>query len=213
MFQTIFEDHIAKSLNRAMVSWCQAVKGKSSNQQSIMPSVGWWQLSELTVSSLHPPPLSQYNIFVEDIMVRKVKFICSQTTCRELLYLLDSISLKAIPLVDSKGTFDLTVLLTAWKHRWPYGTCTDIAPYSPEACIFNVQLICHFSSLPQNPWFYWAPLTDQSCWLFVIGGCQPSGESWCRPRVCSSRSPVSGPAGSPSPTWTRRPKTMETKSV
>ncbi|XP_062385324.1 chloride channel protein 1a isoform X2 [Sardina pilchardus] len=46
--------------------------------------------------------ISQYNIFVEDIMVRKVKFVCSQTTCRELLYLLDSVSLKTIPLVDSK---------------------------------------------------------------------------------------------------------------
>ncbi|XP_012685024.1 chloride channel protein 1a [Clupea harengus] len=51
--------------------------------------------------------ISQYNIFVEDIMVRKVKFICSQTTCRELLYLLDSISLKAIPLVDSKESMIL----------------------------------------------------------------------------------------------------------
>uniref|UniRef100_A0A8B9JFN0 Chloride voltage-gated channel 1 n=1 Tax=Astyanax mexicanus TaxID=7994 RepID=A0A8B9JFN0_ASTMX len=47
--------------------------------------------------------ISQYNIFVEDIMVRKVKFLCSQSTYRELLYLLDSTSLKTIPLVDSKG--------------------------------------------------------------------------------------------------------------
>lgn len=46
---------------------------------------------------------SQYNIFVEDIMVRKVKFISSQSTYREVKLLLDSSSLKSIPLVDSRG--------------------------------------------------------------------------------------------------------------
>uniref|UniRef100_W5KQE4 Chloride channel, voltage-sensitive 1a n=1 Tax=Astyanax mexicanus TaxID=7994 RepID=W5KQE4_ASTMX len=61
--------------------------------------------------------ISQYNIFVEDIMVRKVKFLCSQSTYRELLYLLDSTSLKTIPLVDSKesmillGSIDRSELL------------------------------------------------------------------------------------------------------
>lgn len=46
---------------------------------------------------------SQYNIVVEDIMVRKVKFISIQSTYREVKLLLDSSSLKSIPLVDSKG--------------------------------------------------------------------------------------------------------------
>lgn len=46
---------------------------------------------------------SQYNIFVEDIMVREVKFVSSQSTYREVKLLLDSSSLKSIPLVDSKG--------------------------------------------------------------------------------------------------------------
>lgn len=46
---------------------------------------------------------SQYNIFVEDIMVRKVKFISSRSTYREVKLLLDSSSLNTIPLVDSKG--------------------------------------------------------------------------------------------------------------
>uniref|UniRef100_A0A8C2G178 Chloride channel, voltage-sensitive 1a n=1 Tax=Cyprinus carpio TaxID=7962 RepID=A0A8C2G178_CYPCA len=46
---------------------------------------------------------SQYNIFVEDIMVRKVKFLSSHSTYREGLHLLDSTSLKTFPLVDSKG--------------------------------------------------------------------------------------------------------------
>ncbi|XP_053540273.1 chloride channel protein 1a isoform X3 [Ictalurus punctatus] len=51
--------------------------------------------------------ISQYNIFVEDIMVRKVKYLCSQSTYREVLYLLDSTSLKNFPLVDSKESMIL----------------------------------------------------------------------------------------------------------
>uniref|UniRef100_A0A096ME46 Chloride channel, voltage-sensitive 1a n=1 Tax=Poecilia formosa TaxID=48698 RepID=A0A096ME46_POEFO len=51
--------------------------------------------------------MSQYNIFVEDIMVRKVKFISSQSTYREVKHLLDSFSLKTIPLVDSKDSMIL----------------------------------------------------------------------------------------------------------
>jgi CBS-domain-containing membrane protein len=50
---------------------------------------------------------SQYNIFVEDIMVRKVKFLSLQSTYRELIFLLDSISLKTIPLVDSTGKMNV----------------------------------------------------------------------------------------------------------
>ncbi|CAB1334517.1 unnamed protein product [Coregonus sp. 'balchen'] len=42
--------------------------------------------------------VSKYNIFVEDMMVRKVNFLSSQSTYRELGYLLDSTSLKTIPL-------------------------------------------------------------------------------------------------------------------
>ncbi|XP_030596701.1 chloride channel protein 1a [Archocentrus centrarchus] len=51
--------------------------------------------------------MSQYNIFVEDIMVRQVKFISSQSTYREVKLLLDSTSLKSIPLVDSKDSMIL----------------------------------------------------------------------------------------------------------
>ncbi|XP_037650050.1 LOW QUALITY PROTEIN: chloride channel protein 1a [Sebastes umbrosus] len=51
--------------------------------------------------------MSQYNIFVEDIMVRKVKFISSQSTYREVKLLLDSSSLNSIPLVDSKDSMIL----------------------------------------------------------------------------------------------------------
>ena len=62
---------------------------------------------------------SQYNIFVEDIMVRKVKFISSQSTCREVKHLLESSSLKTIPLVDSKG-----------KEKSYYGFIFHHSPFS-----------------------------------------------------------------------------------
>ncbi|XP_015226201.1 PREDICTED: chloride channel protein 1 isoform X2 [Cyprinodon variegatus] len=51
--------------------------------------------------------ISKYNIFVEDIMVRKVKFLSSQSTFRELNHLLESTALKTIPLVDSKESMIL----------------------------------------------------------------------------------------------------------
>ncbi|XP_058474571.1 chloride channel protein 1-like [Solea solea] len=51
--------------------------------------------------------MSQYNIFVGDIMVRDVKFISSQSTYKEVKLLLDSSSLKSIPLVDSKESMIL----------------------------------------------------------------------------------------------------------
>ncbi|KAM6994813.1 chloride channel protein 1 isoform 1-T1 [Tautogolabrus adspersus] len=51
--------------------------------------------------------ISKYNIFVEDIMVRKVKFLSSQSTFRELNYLLENSTLKTIPLVDSKESMIL----------------------------------------------------------------------------------------------------------
>ncbi|XP_037129075.1 chloride channel protein 1 isoform X1 [Syngnathus acus] len=51
--------------------------------------------------------ISKYNIFVEDIMVRKVKFLSSHTTYRELNDLLDTTALKTIPLVDTKESMIL----------------------------------------------------------------------------------------------------------
>ncbi|TKS82222.1 Chloride channel protein 1 [Collichthys lucidus] len=51
--------------------------------------------------------ISKYNIFVEDIMVRKVKFLSSHSTYRELNHLLETSSLKTIPLVDSKESMIL----------------------------------------------------------------------------------------------------------
>uniref|UniRef100_A0A7N8XQ67 Chloride channel, voltage-sensitive 1b n=1 Tax=Mastacembelus armatus TaxID=205130 RepID=A0A7N8XQ67_9TELE len=51
--------------------------------------------------------LGKYNIFVEDIMVRKVKFLSAQSTFRELSHLLETSTLKTIPLVDSKESMIL----------------------------------------------------------------------------------------------------------
>uniref|UniRef100_A0A8C4ZD03 Chloride voltage-gated channel 1 n=1 Tax=Gadus morhua TaxID=8049 RepID=A0A8C4ZD03_GADMO len=51
--------------------------------------------------------ISKYNIFVEDIMVRRVKFLSSHSTYRELINLLDSTSLRTIPLVDSRESMIL----------------------------------------------------------------------------------------------------------
>uniref|UniRef100_A0AAX7TYB0 Chloride channel, voltage-sensitive 1a n=1 Tax=Astatotilapia calliptera TaxID=8154 RepID=A0AAX7TYB0_ASTCA len=56
-------------------------------------------LPELSLFCFH----IAYNIFVEDIMVRKVRFLSSQATFRELNHLLDTTTLKTIPIVDSKG--------------------------------------------------------------------------------------------------------------
>ncbi|XP_058253346.1 chloride channel protein 1 isoform X3 [Hemibagrus wyckioides] len=51
--------------------------------------------------------ISKYNICVEDIMVKKVKFLSPQTTYRELLHLLQTTTLKTIPVVDSKESMIL----------------------------------------------------------------------------------------------------------
>uniref|UniRef100_A0A671XHG4 Chloride channel, voltage-sensitive 1a n=1 Tax=Sparus aurata TaxID=8175 RepID=A0A671XHG4_SPAAU len=83
--------------------------------------------------------MSQYNIFVEDIMVRKVKFISSQSTYREVKLLLDSSSLKSIPLVDSRGKrlnadFNLNSCHKLNQSRlrdFPrHESDADLAPYS-----------------------------------------------------------------------------------
>ncbi|KAJ8000045.1 hypothetical protein DPEC_G00200740 [Dallia pectoralis] len=64
--------------------------------------------------------ISQYNIFVEDIMVRKVQFISSQSTYRELINLMESTSLKTIPLVDST---DSMILLGSIERSELHALC------------------------------------------------------------------------------------------
>lgn len=52
--------------------------------------------------SLH----SKYTIFVEDIMVRDVKFVSASYTYGELRTLLQTTTVKTLPLVDSKGQWE-----------------------------------------------------------------------------------------------------------
>lgn len=52
--------------------------------------------------SLH----SKFTIFVEDIMVRDVKFVSASCTYGELQNLLQTTTLKTLPLVDSKGQWE-----------------------------------------------------------------------------------------------------------
>ncbi|NXG71428.1 CLCN1 protein, partial [Baryphthengus martii] len=51
--------------------------------------------------------ISKYNIFVEDIMVRDVKFVSSNCKYQDLQTLLQSTTLKTLPLVDSPETMIL----------------------------------------------------------------------------------------------------------
>lgn len=54
-------------------------------------------------SSYSPQIHSKYNIFVEDIMVQDVKFVSSNCKYRDLQEVLQSTTVKSLPLVDSPG--------------------------------------------------------------------------------------------------------------
>lgn len=51
-------------------------------------------------------PRSKFTIFVEDIMVRDVKFVSATCTYGELQTLLQTTTVKTLPLVDSKGEWE-----------------------------------------------------------------------------------------------------------
>ena len=76
---------------------------------------------------------SKYNIFVEDIMVRRVKFLSSHSTYRELINLLDSTSLRTIPLVDSRGRTPLHPDHRALHSTPPTQSTSDTTPLSPPS--------------------------------------------------------------------------------
>uniref|UniRef100_A0A8B9KSC3 Chloride channel, voltage-sensitive 1b n=1 Tax=Astyanax mexicanus TaxID=7994 RepID=A0A8B9KSC3_ASTMX len=73
----------------------------------------------------------KYNIFVEDIMVRKVKFLSPQTTYRELVHLLESATLKTFPLVDSKGVYVCFFI---------FQSVTDCDSNTDESSVWSVQI-------------------------------------------------------------------------
>lgn len=47
---------------------------------------------------------SAHKVFVEDFMIKNIKFLTSNTTYKEAQKLLDKYSFRSFPLVDSKGT-------------------------------------------------------------------------------------------------------------
>lgn len=49
---------------------------------------------------------SKFTIFVEDIMVRDVKFVSASCTYGELQTLLQTTTVKTLPLVESKGQWE-----------------------------------------------------------------------------------------------------------
>uniref|UniRef100_A0A8C7JRR8 Chloride channel, voltage-sensitive 1a n=1 Tax=Oncorhynchus kisutch TaxID=8019 RepID=A0A8C7JRR8_ONCKI len=106
--------------------------------------------------------ISQYNIFVEDIMVRKVKFLSLQSTYRELIFLLDSISLKTIPLVDST---DSMILLGSIDRSELHALCDWWL--SAERRIFRQEQCLQ----EQN---HWNRLTEASCGKELIVLCHYS---------------------------------------
>ncbi|KAF7463394.1 Hypothetical predicted protein [Marmota monax] len=85
MVAVILANMVAQSLQPSLYDSIIQVK-----KLPYLPDLGWNQLSKFT-------------IFVEDIMVRDVKFVSASCTYGELRYLLQTTTVKTLPLVDSKG--------------------------------------------------------------------------------------------------------------
>lgn len=77
--------------------------------------------------------LSKFTIFVEDIMVRDVKFVSASCTYGELRNLLQTTTVKTLPLVDSKGK---------WKVRMPAKTTQLMT----SRLYSGSEHYCHFSN-------------------------------------------------------------------
>ncbi|TKS82204.1 Chloride channel protein 1 [Collichthys lucidus] len=80
---------------------CFELTGQISH---ILPMMVAVILANMVAQGLQP---SLYDSIIQDIMVRKVKFLSSHSTYRELNHLLETSSLKTIPLVDSKESMIL----------------------------------------------------------------------------------------------------------
>ncbi|OBS67270.1 hypothetical protein A6R68_04189, partial [Neotoma lepida] len=84
MVAVILANMVAQSLQPSLYDSIIQVK-----KLPYLPDLGWNQLSKFT-------------IFVEDIMVRDVKFVSASCTYGELRNLLQTTTVKTLPLVDSK---------------------------------------------------------------------------------------------------------------
>ncbi|XP_074171340.1 chloride channel protein 1 isoform X4 [Rhinolophus sinicus] len=89
MVAVILANMVAQSLQPSLYDSIIQVK-----KLPYLPDLGWNQLSKFT-------------IFVEDIMVRDVKFVSASCTYGELQTLLQTTTLKTLPLVDSKDSMIL----------------------------------------------------------------------------------------------------------
>ncbi|XP_069506403.1 chloride channel protein 1 [Ambystoma mexicanum] len=83
MVAVILANMVAQSLQPSLYDSIIQVK-----KLPYLPDLGWSHMSK-------------YNIFVEDIMVREVKFIASNCKYRDLQELLESCTLKTLPLVET----------------------------------------------------------------------------------------------------------------
>ncbi|KAM6203161.1 chloride channel protein 1 isoform 1-T1 [Rhynchocyon petersi] len=89
MVAVILANMVAQSLQPSLYDSIIQVK-----KLPYLPDLGWNQLSKFT-------------IFVEDIMVRDVKFVSASCTYGELQALLQATTVKTLPLVDSKESMIL----------------------------------------------------------------------------------------------------------
>ncbi|NXJ69509.1 CLCN1 protein, partial [Rostratula benghalensis] len=89
MVAVILANMVAQSLQPSLYDSIIQVK-----KLPYLPDLGW-------------NPISKYNIFVEDIMVQDVKFVSSNCKYRDLQTLLQSTTVKTLPLVDSAETMIL----------------------------------------------------------------------------------------------------------
>uniref|UniRef100_A0A8C6BMZ4 Chloride channel protein n=1 Tax=Monodon monoceros TaxID=40151 RepID=A0A8C6BMZ4_MONMO len=89
MVAVILANMVAQSLQPSLYDSIIQVK-----KLPYLPDLGWNQLSKFTV-------------FVEDIMVRDVKFVSASCTYKELRNLLQTTTVKTLPLVDSKDSMIL----------------------------------------------------------------------------------------------------------
>ncbi|NXY70642.1 CLCN1 protein, partial [Glareola pratincola] len=89
MVAVILANMVAQSLQPSLYDSIIQVK-----KLPYLPDLGW-------------NPISKYNIFVEDIMVQDVKFVSSNCKYRDLQTLLQSTTVKTLPLVDSPETMIL----------------------------------------------------------------------------------------------------------
>uniref|UniRef100_A0A8C6WG48 Chloride channel, voltage-sensitive 1b n=1 Tax=Neogobius melanostomus TaxID=47308 RepID=A0A8C6WG48_9GOBI len=131
--------------------------------------------------------ISKYNIFVEDIMVRKVKFLSSQSTYRELNHLLDMTTLKTIPLthtlfsllglshayVTSIGKLVGVVALKELQKAIEGSTRSGVRLRPPLASFRDASRKSkkHQSSTPSSPTW------DTELW--VEGVTRAGGGRWC----------------------------------